>query len=120
MTSENPFRDDPQVNPYQSPQSPFQMGAQQPNLALLKEISRQATTALVVGIIGFFCFGIVLGPFAIYRGNKALRLIRENNIGFEHKGNATAGMIIGWIVLALNVLGLLFYAVMIAVAVSNQ
>ena len=110
MTTNNPFADQPHANPYQAPlQSGY--AAADPNL--VKEISRQATASLVVGIISFFCFGIILGPFAIYRGNKALRLIRQHNIGQEHKTTATVGMVLGWVVLGLNILVLGLYAVMI-------
>jgi hypothetical protein len=65
------------------------------------EIKNQAIASLVVGIIGFFCFGFLLGPFAIYRGSKALRLIRENNIGQEHATLAQVGRVLGIVSLVL-------------------
>jgi hypothetical protein len=65
------------------------------------EIKNQAIASLVVGIIGFFCFGFLLGPFAIYRGSKALRLSRQYNIGLEHRTMAQVGRILGIVSLVL-------------------
>jgi hypothetical protein len=65
------------------------------------EIKNQAIASLVVGIIGFFCLGFILGPFAIYRGSKALRLIRQYNIGQQHATLAQVGRVLGIISLVL-------------------
>ena len=78
------------------------------NDALLKEIKAQATASLVVGIIGLLCLGIILGPFAIYRGAKARRLIRETGVGGEHNGTALAGMILG-IIAVVSFIGFVLY-----------
>jgi hypothetical protein len=59
------------------------------------EIKNQAIASLVVGIVGLLCFGFLLGPFAIYRGSKALRLMRQYNIGLEHKRLAQVGRVLG-------------------------
>lgn len=95
----------PPNNPYAAPGVPpggdaFQLGQ------IAVEIKNQANASLAVGIIGLFCFGIILGPFAIYRGSKALRLIRENNIGHEHASKASIGRGIGIAVLVLWAIGL--------------
>jgi len=84
----------------------------------LKEIASQAKASLVVGIISFFCFGIILAPFAIYRGSKAQSMIRQYNVGHEHQGTAQAGKIVGLISLVLNIVGLLFYIIVVAGAVN--
>lgn len=57
-----------------------------------------ATTSLVLGIIGLFAFGIVLGPLAIFFAGKAER----NGVP------ATAGKVLGWIVTILWALGVVF------------
>ncbi|WBL19062.1 DUF4190 domain-containing protein [Citricoccus sp. NR2] len=57
-----------------------------------------ATTSLVLGIIGLFAFGIILGPLAIFFAGKAER----NGVP------ATAGKVIGWIVTILWALGVVF------------
>ncbi|GAA2031653.1 hypothetical protein GCM10009720_09850 [Yaniella flava] len=56
-----------------------------------------STTSLVLGIIGLFTFGIILGPLAIYFAVKAER----NGV------SATPGKVIGWIVTILHGLGIL-------------
>lgn len=106
-------------NPYEIP-STFSPTGAGGNPNLLGEIKAQALTSLIVGIISIFCCGIVLAPFAIYRGAKAKRLIDENGIGQEHRGMAVAGFIIGIIALALNVLGIIFYILMAVLAAANQ
>lgn len=78
----------------------FQLGQ------VANEIKSQATASLIVGIIGFFCFGIILGPFAIYRGWKAKSLIQQYNVGQEHATKAQIGFILGIIVTALWFIGL--------------
>ncbi len=88
------------AGPQGDDRSPAEVAAR--NL-LEKEISSQATTSLVVGIISFFCFGIILAPFAIYRGHKALRLIAEHGVGQRYSGTANAGKVIGIVSLCLNV-----------------
>ncbi|MCG2741777.1 MAG: hypothetical protein L6300_16290, partial [Syntrophaceae bacterium] len=58
------------------------------------EINYQAQIALINAMVGTFFFGIILGPFAWYRASKAIRLIREHNIGQEHANKARAAQII--------------------------
>ena len=115
--SDNPFRDD--NNPYRNdnPYADSSSAAHVPpptgpgsDPAIEKEIKSQAMTSLVVGILSFFCFGIILAPFAIYRGSKAKKLIETHNMGHEHRGIAQAGTIIGWISLVLAILTILFFA----------
>ena len=65
--------------PFDSPYSPTSAGGMpggDPQVA--KEIKSQAMTSLIVGIVSFFCCGIILAPFAIYRGNKAKKTDRSN------------------------------------------
>jgi hypothetical protein len=111
-------------NPYQTPQQwgqgPYQSGPNPQQAQVLGEISSQATASLVIGIISFFCFGIILAPFAIYRGSKALRLIQQYNIGHQHSGTANAGKIIGIVSLALNVIGLALYALVVCGSIAAQ
>ena len=106
-------------NPYEFPSS-FSQPSAGADPKLLGEIKSQAVTSLIVGIISIFCCGIVLAPFAIYRGAKAKRLIDESGVGQEHRGMATAGFIIGIVSLALNVIGLVFYILAAVLAAANQ
>lgn len=67
---------------------------------------KEASEALGYAIFGIFCFGIVLGPIAISKGNSALKII-DNEPGWEGRGKAKAAVILGWIVIVLWVLGLI-------------
>ncbi len=107
-------------NPYEMPSSFPGATASGSDPKLLGEIKAQAITSLVVGIISIFCCGIILAPFAIYRGNKAKRLIDESGVGQEHRGLAVAGFIIGIVALVLNIIGLLFYILVILMAAAQQ
>ena len=107
-------------NPYEMPSSYSGTTASGDNPKLLGEIKAQAITSLVVGIISIFCCGIILAPFAIYRGAKAKRLIDESGVGQEHRGMAVAGFIIGIVALVLNVVGLLFYILAAVMAAAQQ
>jgi hypothetical protein len=67
--------------------------------------SSNATTALVLGIIGMAC--AVLGPLAIVYGARARREIRESGGTLSGDGMAIAGLVLGIIstsLLALNIL----------------
>jgi len=68
------------------------------------EIKKHAKGALVNAIIGIFFFGIILGPLAFQRANKAIRLIREHKIGQEHEGKAKAAQIVAIVALCLWIL----------------
>ncbi|MBB4734557.1 DUF4870 domain-containing protein [Micrococcus cohnii] len=59
--------------------------------------SKHATVSLVLGILGFFFFGIILGPLAIWQAGKAKK----------YGVKATAGKVLGWIVTILSILAIL-------------
>jgi hypothetical protein len=60
------------------------------------EIQDQANAGLLGACVGLFCFlGVIGGPIAMYRANKALRLIRENGVGAHHAGKAKAALALG-------------------------
>lgn len=84
------------------------------------EIALQSKASLLWGIVGIFLVGIILGPFAIYRGAKAKRLIREFQVGHEYKGIATAGFIIGIIALALHALFVAFVVISVMTTVASR
>lgn len=74
-----------------------------------------ATTSLVLGIIGLFAFGIILGPLAIYFAGKAER----NGV------QATAGKVLGWIVtilwglFAIMIIFVVLFSILVAGASSG-
>ena len=68
----------------------------------------QATTALVVGVLGLvFCQ--ILGPFAWSMGNKALKEIDASGIAYSNRGTIQAGRICGIIASVLMILSLVAF-----------
>jgi hypothetical protein len=67
----------------------------------------KATGALVCGIVGLFCFGVILGPVAIYLGSTAKREIQQSNGRLKGSGMATAGMVLGIIAVVVFVLSII-------------
>jgi uncharacterized membrane protein YjgN (DUF898 family) len=70
----------------------------------------QATTALVLGILGLVLCGVI-APFAWQMGNRVLREIDGSQGQLGGRGNANAGRIMGIIGTALLVLGLVILLV---------
>lgn len=66
-----------------------------------------ATSALVCGILGLFCFGVILGPVAIAQGIGAIKQIDANPKNFTGRGMATAGLVLGCIDLIGFAIGIL-------------
>jgi len=69
--------------------------------------SREAVTALVLGILGIVCCGF-LAPVAWYLGQNELRAIRLGQASAAGEGMAMAGKILGMIGTALLIVGLIF------------
>ena len=67
----------------------------------------EAKTALTLGIVSFFCCGIILGPLAIWYASKAKKIIAAGHGTYTGGGMATAGFILGIISTILNALVLL-------------
>lgn len=107
-------------NPYQAPQTEapgrYQMD---PVSKAFAEIAIQAKASLLWGIVGIFCVGIILGPFAIYRGARANSLIRQFNVGEEYKGLATGGFVCGIVAIVIHLIAI-GYIVMMAMAEANR
>jgi hypothetical protein len=69
--------------------------------------SGYAIASLILGIAGFFVFPIVPSILAVVFGQKAREeLRRDPTLGGE--GLATAGIVLGWVGIALVGIGLLF------------
>jgi hypothetical protein len=67
---------------------------------------KEAGEALTYAIIGIFCFGIFLEPFAISKAIKARKMINLNP-RLTGSGKATAALIIGIVSLVLWIIGLI-------------
>lgn len=72
-------------------------GAPQPTL------DKGARTSLIIGIVGVFICGVILGPAAFIEGLKARKRIRESGGTLTGDGLALAGMIVGAAVTLLYV-----------------
>ncbi|HEV7667767.1 MAG TPA: DUF4190 domain-containing protein [Thermoanaerobaculia bacterium] len=70
--------------------------------------SSQATTALIVGIVGIVCCQLT-APFAWYLGNKELQQIAAGLSPVAGQGLAQAGKILGIIGSILLILGLVWF-----------
>ena len=69
----------------------------------------EARDALIASILGLFCLGIILEPFALIKANKAKKMIAADPT-LSGSGMATAATIIGIIGLALWIIGILIKA----------
>ena len=68
-----------------------------------RQACKEADIALTLGIIGLVCcFGILLGPMAIYYGVKAKSLIRQNP-ELTGEGKAQAAIVLGAIALIMTI-----------------
>jgi uncharacterized protein DUF4190 len=77
--------------------------------------SGYAIASLILGIAGFFVFPIVPSILAVVFGQKAREeLRREPTLGGE--GLATAGIVLGWVGIALVAIVLLFVLLLFALA----
>jgi len=108
--------DDPQGQyPYQ-PQYQPQYQPYYPPYALPPPDHPQATTALVLGIVGVVVCQ-VLAPFAFVMGRKAVREIDASGGTLGGRGNAQAGYVLGIVGMVMLGLGLLILLVNVVVFV---
>lgn len=64
--------------------------------SIAEQIRRRSTWAVALGAAGVLCAGIV-APAAVYLGHQCLGRMRRHQVGFEHRGAALAGAILGWL-----------------------
>jgi len=91
----------PAQQPYAQQMPGGQPDAQQSDPAFRRAVS-DAKNALILSIVGIFCFGIILEPIAIVNARKAKKVLSPGDEGY---GNAQAAEIIGWIAVGLWVVG---------------
>ena len=73
---------------------------------------------LALGIISLFVCGLIMGPIAWVMGSNDLKAMDAGRMDPEGRGQTQAGRIIGMISALLNVLGILFYCVIIGFAIA--
>ena len=76
--------------------------------------SSKAVWSLVLGLLGLFCCGFVMGIIAIVIGLQAKQEIRENPGRFSGTGMATAGIALGIFDIVLNLIIPLIYFIFFA------
>ncbi len=108
-----PFGSVPFGAPSPYPPTPEQAAAARRAFAE-REISDYATWSLINGITALFICGLFTGPFAVFRGSKALRLIEQHDVGRQHAGKAKAGRALGFAAMALWLVGVAGYFVLVA------
>jgi hypothetical protein len=102
MSPENPQQDQPFIPP-----PPPAGNALYPPDVLARQaavVASEAKTALILSIIGLFCFGFIFGFLAFRKANEALETIRIYDVAHDKKGLAMTAKvlsvidIIAWIV----------------------
>jgi uncharacterized membrane protein len=83
------------------------------------ETSGKAIASLVLGIGGFLIFPVVLSILAIVFGRSAKREIAERP-GLGGAGLAIAGIVLGWIGVALTVIAVLFVVLLVAASTGSS
>jgi hypothetical protein len=81
--------------------------------------SGEAVAALVLGICGIMVCPIVCSILALVFGYRARREIDSSGGMVGGRGMAVAGLITGWIGLALWVLGIIAYVILIVAVISS-
>jgi len=68
---------------------------------------KEAKDALIMAIVGLFCFGVILGPLAIAKAVKAKNMMRLNP-RLTGSGQASAALVLGIVALVFWVLGIIY------------
>jgi hypothetical protein len=67
-----------------------------------------ATTALVCGILGVILCPLILSIIAIVKGNNARKVIDRSGGRYNNRGSATAGIVLGWVGIAIFAIGVIY------------
>lgn len=70
-------------------------------------VASDAKNALILGIVGLFCFGFIFGFLAFRKANEALETIDIYEVAQNKRGLATAAKVLGIIDIVLWGIGLL-------------
>jgi len=72
------------------------------------QTNQKALWSMILGILSLVCCGLLAGIPALILGNSAQKEIAASGGMQTGEGMAKAGVILGWISVALSVLGLIF------------
>lgn len=106
MSAQQPPSNEPFVPP-PPPLTGNPMYSREVLAAKAAEAASDAKNALIMSIIGVFCFGFILGILAYRKAESALETIAIYEVAQEKKSMATAAKIIGILDIILWVLGLI-------------
>ena len=105
-------------NPYGSPQG-YQPYGGAGGYAAAYSYSSNAGIALALSIVGFFCCGLI-SIVGLVMGRNEVKAIEAGQADPSQRGLAMSAYVIGGIVVALNVVGILGYIVFLAVIVRSN
>ena len=71
--------------------------------------NQKALWSMILGILSLICCGVVVGIVAIVLGNSAKNEIAASGGMQTGEGMAKAGVILGWIGVALTILGVILF-----------
>jgi len=77
-----------------------------PDLNQIRQTSSLAVTSLVSGILGWTLLPFIGTVVAIVTGHMARSAIRQSNGQLDGDGLAIAGLVLGWVSVALLLVGL--------------
>ena len=105
--SQNPPDNQPFVPP--PPPSPYGNSIYPPDMLASKAayVASEAKTALILSIVGIFCFGFIFGYLAIRKANDALETIQIYNVAHEKKGLAMTAKILAIVDIVFWILGII-------------
>lgn len=96
MSWQQPPNNDPFVPPPPPPSvSGNPMYSQEVLAAKAAAVASDAKNALIMSIIGLFCFGFILGILAFRKANEALETIATYQVAQEKRSIAMAAKILG-------------------------
>ena len=72
------------------------------------QTNQKALWSMILGILSLVCCGLLAGIPALILGNSAQKEIAASGGMQTGEGMAKAGVILGWISIALSILGLIF------------
>ncbi|HEX7294238.1 MAG TPA: hypothetical protein VF251_00715 [Pyrinomonadaceae bacterium] len=69
-------------------------------------VASEAKTALILSIVGLFCFGLIVGIIAYRKANDVLETIAIYDVGHDKKSIATTAKVLGIIDIVTWAIGL--------------
>lgn len=77
-----------------------------------------ATASLVLGILGLVLISGLFAILAVVFGHSARKRIRKSNVQLAGSGEASAGLVLGYLVIAFYVIGLIIVIAVVGMGVS--